>query len=67
MVGFDLAVGLDIAALTDATAAVYRDLYPRAFTGARHVEKSGVGFDVSWNVRPRRGSCSARRPTAGSW
>lgn len=50
MTGFDVAVGLDAATLSQATAAAYHQLYPRVFTGSQHVEKEGIDFDVSWDV-----------------
>lgn len=51
MTPFDVAVGLDEAAMAQAMAAVYGELYPRVFTGSQCVEKAGVEFVVSWDVK----------------
>lgn len=51
MTPFDVAVGLDEAAMSQAMAAVYRELYPRVFTGSQRVEKAGLEFVVSWDVK----------------
>jgi hypothetical protein len=51
MSAFDLAVGIDAATMNQAGAVVYRQLYPKLFTGSQSVTKDGFQFDVSWNVK----------------
>jgi hypothetical protein len=50
MSDWDIAVGIDAATISQATAAVYRQVYPSLFTGSRHVARDGLEFDVSWDV-----------------
>ncbi|MEU9059814.1 hypothetical protein AB0D13_13360 [Streptomyces sp. NPDC048430] len=50
MTSYDIAVGLDEAAMSQAMAAVYHQLYPDVFTGSQLVDKAGLVFDVSWDV-----------------
>ena len=47
----DFTVGVDRPAMDEAAAAIYRQLYPRVFTGSKHVAKEGFEFDVSWDVK----------------
>jgi hypothetical protein len=49
--GFDLAVGIDVTSANEASAAVYRQLYPQLFKGSTHVAKEGLEFDVLWDVK----------------
>jgi hypothetical protein len=51
MSDFDLAVGIDGATMTQAGAVVYRQLYPKLFTGSQSIEKEGLLFQVSWDVQ----------------
>jgi len=46
----DFTAGVDQPAMDQAAAVVYRQLYPKLFTGSQHVAKDGLEFDVSWNV-----------------
>ncbi len=48
---FDLAVGVDASAMDAGAQAVYKQLYPKLFTGSQKVSKEGVEFTVSWDVR----------------
>lgn len=50
MTTYDVAVGLDETAMSQAMSAVYRELYPKVFTGSQRVERAGLEFDVSWDV-----------------
>jgi hypothetical protein len=51
MSGFDLAIGIDAATMNQAGAVVYKQLYPRIFSGSEKIDKDGFEFNVSWDAK----------------
>ena len=47
----DFSVGVDQPTMNQAAEVVYKQLYPRVFTGSKHVAKEGLEFDVLWDVK----------------
>ncbi|MDW5594189.1 hypothetical protein VSS74_07575 [Conexibacter stalactiti] len=46
----DLVVGLDERTMNEVLARAYGQLYPKLFRGSEHVARSGLEFDVGWDV-----------------
>ena len=48
---FDMAIGLDATAMNQACAAVYKQMYPKLFTGSEKVTFGGGEITLSYDVK----------------